>query len=262
VSDHDAFLRAITARPDDDTARLVFADWLTDHDDADRGEFIRIEVELARRDPDDEAGEARRPGLFARRAALLKTNRQRWLDPFLPFARDVKFERGFVTELEVSADAFTAHGGRWLAHTPLTRVRFTVSPVWDHTTRGYARKADGLFASPLLSRLEKIDLGGAQVTTADVEVLARHPDLSRLRELVLGWNEIGTEGATTLAGMPQLVRLESLNLVNNRIADRGARAIAESPHLVGLKELWMDRNPITKRTWALLELRFDAALRG
>ena len=52
------------------------------------------------------SAEARRPGRFARRAELLKRHQQRWLDPFPPVARAAKFERGFVTELEVAADAF------------------------------------------------------------------------------------------------------------------------------------------------------------
>lgn len=260
--EHESFLRAICDHPADDTARLVFADWLADHGDPDRGEFIRIEVELARRNPDDDAEEARRPLLFARRAELLKRHRQRWLEPFLPFARDTKFERGFISEIEVTADAFLTHGERWLAIAPLTRVRFTTFRVCEALTREYGRKPEELLTTPLLARLEKIDLEGVQVTAADVEVLSTHPDLSRLRELVLCWNEIGTEGAIVLAGMRQLAGLESLNLVGNRISDAGARAIAQSPHLGHLKELWIDRNPIRKRTWTMLELRFGTALRG
>lgn len=47
MSDEAAFLAALRAAPDDDTARLVFADWL---DERDRlgGEFLRAEVALSR----------------------------------------------------------------------------------------------------------------------------------------------------------------------------------------------------------------------
>lgn len=47
MSDEAAFLAAIRGAPDDDTARLVFADWL---DERDRlgGAFLRAEVELSR----------------------------------------------------------------------------------------------------------------------------------------------------------------------------------------------------------------------
>jgi uncharacterized protein (TIGR02996 family) len=46
--EYAALLRAICADPDDDTPRLVAADWLEEHGDADRAAFIRIQVELAR----------------------------------------------------------------------------------------------------------------------------------------------------------------------------------------------------------------------
>jgi uncharacterized protein (TIGR02996 family) len=45
---HDeAFLADILAHPDDDTPRLVYADWLEEQDDP-RGRYLRAEVELAR----------------------------------------------------------------------------------------------------------------------------------------------------------------------------------------------------------------------
>jgi uncharacterized protein (TIGR02996 family) len=38
---HDGFLQAIVENPDDDTPRLVYADWLDEHGDPARTEFIR-----------------------------------------------------------------------------------------------------------------------------------------------------------------------------------------------------------------------------
>jgi uncharacterized protein (TIGR02996 family) len=48
MSVQDAFLDDIAARPDDDTPRLIYADWLDDHGDADWAEFIRVQCRLAR----------------------------------------------------------------------------------------------------------------------------------------------------------------------------------------------------------------------
>lgn len=53
MSDEASFLRAIIAEPADDTARLVYADWLDEHDQPERAEFIRVQIELARTDPFD-----------------------------------------------------------------------------------------------------------------------------------------------------------------------------------------------------------------
>jgi uncharacterized protein (TIGR02996 family) len=47
VSEREAFLRAIRENPADDTARLVFADWLQEHGEPERAEFIRLQIELA-----------------------------------------------------------------------------------------------------------------------------------------------------------------------------------------------------------------------
>jgi len=48
MSDHDALLAAICAEPDEDTPRLVFADWLDEHDQSERAAFMRAQIELAR----------------------------------------------------------------------------------------------------------------------------------------------------------------------------------------------------------------------
>jgi uncharacterized protein (TIGR02996 family) len=43
-----ALLAAIWADPHDDTPRLVYADWLDEHGQPDRAEFVRVQCELAR----------------------------------------------------------------------------------------------------------------------------------------------------------------------------------------------------------------------
>jgi uncharacterized protein (TIGR02996 family) len=48
MSDAAALLAAIRATPDDDAPRLVYADWLEEHGQPERAEFIRVQCELAR----------------------------------------------------------------------------------------------------------------------------------------------------------------------------------------------------------------------
>lgn len=75
MSDEAAFLAAIRAAPTDDLPRLVYADWLDEHDRAG-GSFLRAECELATLAPSDprreamqgrlrEAGLGLDPGWFA-----------------------------------------------------------------------------------------------------------------------------------------------------------------------------------------------------
>src|SRR5262245_6221461 len=94
MSEEDAILAAIYANPDDDTPRLVFADWLDEHDQPERAEFIRVQVDLAARSRWGDGQERNRE----RENELLSAHRAAWaaelgaldLEKF-----DVQFERGF-----------------------------------------------------------------------------------------------------------------------------------------------------------------------
>jgi uncharacterized protein (TIGR02996 family) len=263
TGDERAFLDAICAQPDDDTARLVYADWLADNGDADRGEFIRVEVELARTPRLTDEDERRRRVLIGRRDELLKKHKTAWLGPFLPYAKENSFARGFVQSLDVPASVFLQHAEGWFALTPLTRVKIIINGrVWDPITASFTWWAESLFTSPLLARLEALDLENAHLTADNFAHLARQPDLPRLRELNLEGNDLRNEGAIALAGMPQLRGLRSLNLKSNSLTDLGARAIARSEHLAQLSELWISRNSIREPTWDALHARFGAALMG
>lgn len=45
MTERETFEQAIAANPEDDTARLVFADWLTEHGDEDRAELVWLQGE-------------------------------------------------------------------------------------------------------------------------------------------------------------------------------------------------------------------------
>ena len=47
LSDGDGLRAAIIAQPDDDTLRLIYADWLQENDQSDRAAFVRAQVSLA-----------------------------------------------------------------------------------------------------------------------------------------------------------------------------------------------------------------------
>src|SRR5262245_45314630 len=91
MAEDEGFLKAILASPEDDTLRLVYADWLEEHDDP-RGEFIRVQSELARLPEHEE----RRAELAAREQSLLQQYAAEWAKPFAPFAHSWVFRRGFV----------------------------------------------------------------------------------------------------------------------------------------------------------------------
>lgn len=48
MTQQDALYRAVCEHPDEDTPRLVFADWLEESGDPRRADFIRTQVKLTR----------------------------------------------------------------------------------------------------------------------------------------------------------------------------------------------------------------------
>lgn len=149
MSDEAAFLKAICDQPGDDTARLVYADWLDDRTEergeptpCPRAEFIRVQCELARRE--DEAGwlqlDAEANALIARDAELLEENELNWCGPGLidvvaaAIADHVAnglqlvtpgWRRGFVDHIACVAAAWLAYGDTILLSHPVSLVTLT-----------------------------------------------------------------------------------------------------------------------------------------
>jgi uncharacterized protein (TIGR02996 family) len=94
----ETFELALTANPDDLSASMAYADWLSEQGDP-RGEFIQVQLAL-------ENAAAKRDELLQREAALLQQHQKAWLgelaEPFLE--RDditFRFRRGWLDEVQI-----------------------------------------------------------------------------------------------------------------------------------------------------------------
>jgi uncharacterized protein (TIGR02996 family) len=95
---HDeAFLQAILESPDDDTPRLIYADWLDEHGDSARAELIRVQCQLAEMGLDD----PRWPGLLIREEQLVAEHADEWLGDLRQRVVGWRFDRGFLTRIVV-----------------------------------------------------------------------------------------------------------------------------------------------------------------
>jgi uncharacterized protein (TIGR02996 family) len=84
-----AFLADIRARPEDDSPRLIYADWLDDHGEPERAEFIRVQCQLARLGENDH----RRVAIQHREGELLERHRVSWTEgAFLDWLRHPQSE--------------------------------------------------------------------------------------------------------------------------------------------------------------------------
>jgi uncharacterized protein (TIGR02996 family) len=76
MSDEAALLAAIMSHPDEDTPRLVYADWLDENGASERAEFIRLQIGLARG-----TLPGRQRGTAEKRCRALEKTHGDWLAP-------------------------------------------------------------------------------------------------------------------------------------------------------------------------------------
>jgi uncharacterized protein (TIGR02996 family) len=223
MSDRDALLNAIAARPEEDTPRFMYADWLEENGEPERADFVRTQVLIAQ------------PGLTpAEKYPLVKknvfylTNRVReWKAQLPPFAGIEwgDFNRGLIEEVRATDERPV------LKH---AAVIFAVPGV--HVLRLW-RLADGgaLARVPELERLRVLRVISG---TSAVPLLALFdsPHLRNLTALDLHNNRANDATAALLAD-GRFPHLAELHLSGNDVRDAGALALARSPHLDGLRVL-------------------------
>jgi uncharacterized protein (TIGR02996 family) len=233
------FLRFILAHPDDEVTRSAYADWLLERGDpagAARGEFIQVQLQLARRaayagGPFEWADVDHSPGLKAREAALLAAHRRTWSAPLAGLVDAHAYSHGFVEHVTLDAGQFLQHGERLFALAPVRRVRLT-GPFTPRVA-----------ASPLLGRLSGLDLSRSYLSDAGLRTLLRSPHLGGLRWLDLSRCYLSDGGLRALAESPWLAGLTDLNLGHNQVGLPGVQALFASPHWGKVRTLVLSGNP-------------------
>jgi uncharacterized protein (TIGR02996 family) len=250
MSGVDTFLADIRENPEDDAARLVFADWLEDNDDPDRAEFIRLQVRLARLSEHDPA----RFDLEERSQDLLAEHQSRWLSHLPKWARAVEltFRRGLPEEAKMSAAAWLRHGARLAQLVPLQRlqVAFTgytgqladvarltaevglteleCSLYYDNTD------ITAFFAALGATRLRRLDVQHSSREVDLVAALLGWPGLGRLTGLRI--DDFSCEPRPVLASSG-LGPLEWLDIGQTRNGPAEWAALAANERLVGLRHV-------------------------
>ncbi|HUR54517.1 MAG TPA: TIGR02996 domain-containing protein [Gemmataceae bacterium] len=231
-----ALLNAAKAEPDDDTPRLVLADWLqeqSDPADVARGEWLRCLVDANRLIPED----PRRPELVQRARELWEEHRVAWVVPLyqagFEFPPDESAFRGgllypsaFGTELfqkkgqaVVGSEAFAWVGGlNFQRFTSLQMTKLLLSPVIESVTSLY-------FSS------------WVELRWTDFQKLAYSSRVGGLKTLHTHHARVGYQGGIALAKSPHLGGLRHLHLWNERLDDVGFKALCESEHLNELRSL-------------------------
>jgi uncharacterized protein (TIGR02996 family) len=216
MSERDALMQAVLAAPDDDAPRLVFADWLDEHGEPERAEFVRVQCELARTtDP------GRRGRLLPREKELLDQHSRKWAGPLAKLATAVHFRRGFVEGVTVGARNLLDSAEKLFSLAP---VRYLKVLRLNQT----AGAAEAIAQLPQLGGVEELDLGGNRSGGAKVAALLRSPHLGRVRRLDL--TESGLDGVAyrrlAEAAVPSL---NDLTLNANTFTGQGRTLAAAEP---------------------------------
>jgi uncharacterized protein (TIGR02996 family) len=275
----EAFLQSVIDAPDDDTPRLVYADWLEDHQNPARAEFIRVQCSLDKMAVDD----PRWPALRNREQELLQQYGWAWAEEFGWQVSEWVYRRGFIECVEMGLESSCDEILAVLQKAPIRHIRDTTQffdlsgmvdslPHLDRLTGlefwGLCSFEDHLLgkilASPHLANLRTLILHhdrNGKITDENVLVEARHsPHRAKLQELAVNvdsmWRGPSRKILNSVATSPHLRNLRKLNLTN--AGDKGnqpemdletIRALGQSPNLAGLEQLDMGNTSFSIEAW-------------
>jgi uncharacterized protein (TIGR02996 family) len=244
MTDRHALLAAMAADPADDTVRLAYADFLEENGDADRADFVRVQVELSRMNVNDPA----RLPLVVRHNAFWRDFVPRWRAelPQLDGIEWGDFNRGLVEEVQAANEAAVVKHAKAIFAQPAV-----------HVVR-LARLTNGraLAKVPELTRVRTLRMIRAQAEEAVLRDLLASPHLAGLIVLDLHWNYAGDDIADG-----RFPALTELWLGTNRIGNAGGQALARTPHLGALRFLELSGNTIHHAVRAALVKRFGPAVK-
>ncbi len=273
LSDHDALFAAILARPDDDLARLVFADFLEESGHpakVARAAYIRTQIAAATES--DPAEQLR----LTRAAAELRAHFRDEADALLgatPYLMAFR-RRGFVDELR---------GGMNVLHA-LAAELFEVAPVaalhvesFDADPGSDADAADVAWmnAAPYLRSVRRLKIGpGAwdrvysedSLSTAEIETVLHCRHLRNLAALDLSRNDLADDWllwfVPRLPVTPVGRSLRRLDLSGNSFGEAAASLLGAARGLDALELLDLTGNRFGSGAQAALRARFGGRVRG
>jgi uncharacterized protein (TIGR02996 family) len=231
VNPDAAFLADILAHRDDDAPRLIYADWLDDHGDSERAEFIRLQCTRTRLAADD----VRQVPLLLREEELLERHGDAWRAALPPLegAAWGEFERGFVATVQLQDfGAYRRNQAVWRDAAPIDGLHFV--------NYLQALEAAQLFCSPMLAPYSRLSVRCSWIDNDLFQAMLESPHLANLTALDLSHSSLGVDKAAKLGAARALSRLRRLNLSHTGLGPAGVEALVNSPQLSGLTDLCLE----------------------
>jgi uncharacterized protein (TIGR02996 family) len=219
------FLDDIISHPEDDTPRLIYADWLEDHGQLARAEFIRLQIERARLPHWD----ARQVRLRLRERALIEEHGRKWREE-LGTIKGItwgEFRRGFTA---------SAGFGSFAVFETSAEACWTQAPIEAVSVR-WPRQSDVKETVAPIECLRELTITGKLVNQDDAVRLANLPLLSTLRALTIPDAGLGMEGFRRLTHSPFLGNLTALRVPYNSLGNGSISNLIGSVSLTALEDL-------------------------
>ncbi|MBY0460844.1 MAG: TIGR02996 domain-containing protein, partial [Gemmataceae bacterium] len=209
MSDRQALLDAVFAHPDEDTPRLVLADWMDEHAEglpsADRppvqaqAELLRLHVAFAQA-LEDTPEHAR---LQTRINALEEAHRTALLAGVPTFAAGwVRPTRGLPVRLEITGRQLLKNGKRLRRELRYESLKL----------RNVGGVLEDIVNAGLLAGVRELDIAFSSVSDGELTHLFRSPDVAALRDLNLNHIRFGDGPAEVLAASQHLAGLNRLSV--------------------------------------------------
>lgn len=257
MSDRAALVAAIVAHPEEDTPRLMFADWLDEQGDgffAAWATLIRAQVEFARTD----RYSSRWLELGHEQVRVFQSRPRDWAECWRGRLGAPTYRRGFREAARVSAGAFRTAAARLFGANPVRALHIT-NLVEDG---GWADR--DLHTYPEWARVETLDLRG-NGARAVAKFLARvAPRAPKLRALGFGTLGLTAGQAGNLLAVP-VPGLRALDLHDNPLffpayEDMRPESVFHAPALAGVT--WLDLYDTQPTVAAAEALAHSPVLRG
>lgn len=206
MNDRDSLRAAVFEHPDEDMPRLMYADWLQENGQHERGQFVRLQVEGAHAEP--YSPQAREYEAAAQQ--LLERNGGAWTRHIAERVIGWRFVRGFIEHAAVNAATFARDAGALFAAEPIrslqiVRFAFTAAPT----------PLDALFNAPQLTRVTRLDFSQLRNNADYFDQLSGCPRLGALADLNLRDSPVQVPWLRTLLAGPALPALAALNLADS-----------------------------------------------
>ncbi|WP_020468433.1 TIGR02996 domain-containing protein [Zavarzinella formosa] len=195
MNERDALLETIFDNPQDDAPRLIYSDWVEEHDEPGYANFIRLQIKESRGEPVDE-----------------EELQQAWLDYEREISPDKawdhlvskqSFDRGFpVPSMNVSVGSLRDYSRYWWPRLPVIGL---ISPLSSLNIAEFVRV-------PYLARIRSLVVDGHDPHGLVIPRLVQCHYLKNLRVLDLSMYNMGIEAAEALARAEIFERLEELRL--------------------------------------------------